>query len=179
MKEPPTPFPVPLDCENCVGHWTPTNNRNTFSVTEHVSSSLYLLSYPDSWPQQDSFHICLHFNSWWQWNEFPKRRVSLVINEYMERKWSALTTEIIGGFGRFSPGREKRLWAPSYLYVRPRISSRITGGGFSWNLVLETFVKICNEHPSLFKIGPKCYLVYITNWEHFIIPMWASYLKSV
>jgi len=48
---------------------------------------------------------------------------------------------------------EKRLLASSCLSFRPHISFRFPLDGFSWNLILETFIQICCENQKLADIG--------------------------
>lgn len=44
---------------------------------------------------------------------------------------------------------------PGSLSYSSRLSARLTLDEFTWNLVLETFIKICLETPNVIKIGQK------------------------
>jgi len=47
------------------------------------------------------------------------------------------------------------------MSVRPHVSARRPLDGFPWNLVLRTFMEICQGTPDLVHIGQKCRLLFV------------------
>jgi len=46
------------------------------------------------------------------------------------------------------------------LCICLQVSTRLRLDGFTWNLILRTFMKICRENPNFVKIGHKYWAIY-------------------
>jgi hypothetical protein len=55
----------------------------------------------------------------------------------------------------------KYMLALACLSVHPLLSTWLPLDGFSWNLILETFIKICPRDPDVVKMGQKCWTLYM------------------
>ena len=73
---------------------------------------------------------------------------------------------------------EKRLWAVSYMSIRPHETTRLPLDGFSWNLFFEYFSKICRENSSFINMGQEQRVLYMKTNIHFYIIFRSVLLRT-